>query len=195
MASEVEQALWEFEEAVAGVLAFVKSSAYGLRLATKRIGDLTMGPGDRPQNPGELEELRVALENAPDRLSDVTVLALGGHLRAFLAHALALPELPPLPDSADGVESLAGTPGAAARAGFWFALLLQLHRLVLQGGRLDRRAMQVLGVDDLELRYPSGKVKLHAAGDTVTLTEGQLHEVAQAVLEAARSVHRHLRTA
>ncbi len=194
MASDVEQALWALENAVEGVVGFVKAADYGLRLAAKRIGDLAAG-GDRPVPAGGLDDLRDALAGAPQRLSEVGVLALGDHFRAFLARALGLAEPPPLPDTPDGVEQLAGTPGAARGDRFWFPLFLALYRAALGGGRLDRAAMAALGTDDLELRYPSGKVKLHWAGDAVVLEEVHFRQAGEAVLEVARSIHRHLRTA
>ncbi len=194
MASDVEQALWALENAVEGVVGFVKAADYGLRLAAKRIGDLSAG-GDRPTPSGGLDDLRDAVAGAPQRLSEVGVLALGDHFRAFLARALGLAEVPPLPPTPADVERLAGTPGATRSDGIWFPLLLALYRTALGGGRLDRAALASMGVPDLELRYPSGKVKLHSAGDAVVLEEGHFREAGEAVLEAARSIHRHLRTA
>ncbi|GAB4258165.1 MULTISPECIES: hypothetical protein [Deferrisoma] len=196
MASDVERALWAFEEAVEGVLGFVRAAEYGLRLATKRVADLVNNPAASAAQLGpELAAVRGALEAAPDRLTDVAVLALGDHFRAFLARALGLRELPPLPETTAGVETLAGTPGALAKAPPWVPLFLQLYRAALRGGPLDRRALEALGESTLELRYPGGKVKLVTAGDRVTLTEGQFEDLARALVEAARAIELRLLTA
>ncbi len=196
MASDGERALWAFEEAVEGVLAFVKAAEYGLRLATKRIADLVNQPAAPAGQLGpELESIRSALAVAPDGLTDLAVLALGDHFRAFLARALGLEHLPALPDTPAGVEDLAGTPGALSRSPFWVTLLLQMYRAALRRGALDRRALEALGGSGFELRYPGGKIKLVTEGDRVTLTEGQIEEMARALVEAARAVHLRLLTA
>lgn len=199
MANDVERALWALEEAVDGVLSYVKGASYGLRLATKRVGDLSRpatGLAEaKPQAAAELERLSEALEHGEDRLSDLAVLALGDHFRAFLARALELPELPPLPPTPADAEALCGTPGALGKVPFWVPLALQLYRAALRGGRLDRNALQALGLDDLEIAYPSGKVRLYREGDHVTLTEQQLAEVGQALVEAGRAIYLRLVTA
>lgn len=201
MTTDAERALWALEEAVEGVLSFVRGSAYGLRLASKRLGDLTTsgaslaGAGARPHTPDELQRLVASLQQGEDRLSDLTVLALGDHFRAFLARALQFPQLPALPADPDGVELLAGTPGALARVPAWFSLMLQLYRVTLKGGRLDRTALQGLGRDPLELPYAGGKMKMFTEGDHVVLSEQMLEEVGQAVLEAAKGIRLRLQTA
>ncbi len=196
MATDAEQALWAFEEAVDGVLSLVRSASYGLRLATRRVADLANRPEASPAAAGpEFEGLREALQEAPERLSDLAVLALGDHFRAFLARALDLEVPPPLPETPEAVEELAGTPGALARSPFWVPLLLQLYRVVLKGGGLDRRAVEVLGGGSIELRYPGGKVKMFTAGDRVELTESHLEEAGRAMVEAARAIHLRLLTA
>ena len=196
MASDAEQALWALEEAVDGVLSFVRSASYGLRLATRRVADLAHRPGASPAAAGpEIEGLREALQEAPERLSDLAVLALGDHFRAFLARALSLEVPPPLPGTPEGVEELAGTPGALARCPFWVPLLLQLYRVVLRGGGLDRRAVEALGGGSIEIRYPGGKVKLFTEGDRVELAESHLEEAGRALVEAARAIHLRLLTA
>jgi hypothetical protein len=199
MASRAEEALWALEEAVEGVHSFVKGTAYGLRLAAKRVGDVagtapSRPPGRAPAQP-ELRELAEALEHAEDRLSDLVILALGDHFRAFLARALQLAALPDLPASPPAIEELAGTPGALGQAPDWVALLLQLYRVVLKGGALDREALRVLGKTDLELAFPGGKMKLFRPGDHVALTEQQLREIGQALIETARAIHLRLATA
>ena len=196
MATDAEQALWAFEEAVERVLRFVRGTSYGLRLATRRIGDLVSSPSASPGAAGpDLDEIRSALEEAPEHLTEFAALALGDHFRAFLARALSLEHLPPLPDTPEGVEELAGTPGALAESPFWVPLMLQLYRVALRGGVLDRRAVEALGGSRFELPYPGGKVKLFGPGDRVALTEGQIEEAAQAFLEAARAVRLRLITA
>lgn len=194
MASDVEQALWAFEEAVDGLTGFIRAGAYGLRLAAKRVGDLATPAGPGTQSP-EMVRLAEALENSEDRFSDVVVLALGDHFRAFLARALQLGALPPLPGSIADLEEIPGTPGALTKVSPWVPLLLQLYRVVLRGGALDRLALQVLGRDDLEIPYPGGKVKLFRPGDHVTLGERHLEEAAHALLEAARAIQLRLLTA
>ncbi|MBI5443427.1 MAG: hypothetical protein HY900_19710 [Deltaproteobacteria bacterium] len=198
MASDVEQALWAFEEAVDGLLSFVKASSYGVRLATRRVTESAGAVprrGSAASGPSEMEALIESLEHADDRLSDVFFLALGDYLRAFLARALQLPALPNLPGSPSGVEDLAGTPGALSKAPPWVGLLLQLYRVTLKGGALDREALQVLGKTELELPFPGGKVKLFRAGDRITLTEHQMEEAGRALAEAARAVYLRLVTA
>ncbi len=196
MATDAEQALWAFEEAVDGVLSLVRGASYGLRLATRRVADLVSRPTAPPGAAGAgLEGLREALEEAPDRLSDLAVLALGDHFRAFLARALDLEVPPPLPETPEGVEELAGTPGALARSPFWVPLLLQLYRVALRGGALDRRAVEALGGGSIEIRYPEGKVKVFSEGDRLALTESHLEEAGRALVEAARAIRLRLLTA
>ncbi len=197
MASDAERAVWALEQAVEGLLSFVKGVSYGLRLASKRVGDLTTSgaPPPRPQAQEELERLASSLQRGEDHLSDVLVLALGDHFRAFLARALSLPELPGLPDTPAGVEALAGTPGALEATPGTFALLLALYPATLRRGRLDARALRALGRDRLELPGAGGKVRMFIEGDHVTLTEGQLEDLARAVLEAARGIRLKLHTA
>lgn len=192
MASDADRALWSLEEAVEGVLSFVKAAAYGLRLASKRIGDLAAAGRGGSE---EMETLAEALRHGEDRLSEVTVLALGDHFRAFLAAALELSEVPPLPATPRGVDELAGTPGALERTAFWFPLLLQLYGAALRGGPLDRAALEALGVKQIELVHSGGKVKMYREGDRVPLSEQHLHEAAEALLEAARAVRLRIITA
>lgn len=198
MATDAEMALWAFEEAVEGVLSFVKGASYGLRLAVKRVGDLAVPspklPAGKPEAGGEMERLVEALERGEDRLTDLAVLALGDHFRAFLGRALSLPRIPPLPATPTEAESLCGTPEALGKVSAWFPLLLQLYRAALEGGRLDRDTLEALGSNDLELSYPDGKVRLYRAGDHVTLTEGQLEETGRALVEAARAIRLRLLT-
>ncbi len=199
MGTDTERALGALEEALDGVLSFVKGAAYGLRLASKKVGDLTSGganlPGGRGPGGEELDLLVEALQQGEDRLSDVAVLALGDHFRVFLARALELPQLPSLPPTPQALEEFAGAPGALAKLPPAFGLLLQLYRAALQGGRLDRAALEAAGLRELELAYPGGKVKMFREGDHVTLTELQLQEAAQALLEAARAIRLRLLTA
>ena len=184
MGNDLEEALRAFEEATEEVLLFVKAAAYGLRLAVQRVGGL--GAGSRAS--AEMERLILALERGEDYLSDVVVLALGDHFRAFLARALELPHPPPLPETPEDVETLAGAPGALREVPFWFPLLLQLYRISLGGGQLDERALESLGLTDLEIVFPGGKVKLFREGDRVALSEGHLDQTAEAVLDAARTI-------
>ncbi|MDW7712194.1 MAG: hypothetical protein SCH98_17140 [Deferrisomatales bacterium] len=199
MGTDTERAVGALEEALEGLVAFVRAAAYGLRLATKKVGDLTHGGASLPAGRGsgrdELELLVEALQQGEDRLSDVTVLAMGDHFRVFLARALELPHLPPLPATPAAVEELAGAPGALAKMPAAFGLLLQLHRAALQGGRLDRAALDAAGLRELELSYPGGKVKMFREGDHVTLTEQQLRAAADALLEAAKAIRLRLLTA
>jgi hypothetical protein len=196
LTTDAERALWALEEAVEGVLALVKGASYGLRLAVKRVGDVAKASPNlseaTPSSAAEMEKLVQALTGAEDHLSDVTILALGDHFRAFLARALDLPDLPPLPPTPRDVEALTGTPGALEKISFWFPLSLQLYRVALRGGKLDRGAMQALGRTDLEIAYPGGKVKLYREGSHVTLTEHQIEEAAQAYVAASRAIHRRL---
>ncbi len=198
MGTDTERALWALEEALEGVLSFVKGAAYGLRLATKKVGDLTSSapqlPGTRGTGGEEFELLVEALQQGEDRLSDVAVLAMGDHFRVFLARALELAQLPALPATPAALEEFAGAPGAFAKLPAAFRLLLQLYRAALQGGRLDRAALEAAGLRELELSYPGGKVKMFREGDHVTLTEQQLQEAAQALLEAARAIRLRLLT-
>lgn len=193
MSSDADRALWSLEETVEGVLSFVKAAAYGLRLATKRIGDLAAGGHGAGSE--EMETLVEALRTGDDHLSEVAVLALGDHFRAFLAAALELPQAPPLPSTPREIEELAGTPGALERIPFWFPLLLQLYRAALRGGPLDRAALDAMGVAHVELAHPGGKVKMYREGDRVPLSEHQIHEAAETLLEAARAVRLRIITA
>ncbi|GAB4259187.1 MAG: hypothetical protein Kow0092_07250 [Deferrisomatales bacterium] len=199
MPTDTERALWGLEESLDDVLSFVKGAAYGLRLATKRVGDLRSRAravqSAKPQSAAEMERLVEALQNGEDRLSDLAVLAIGDHFRAFLARVLEREEPPPLPATPAGVEELVGAPGALRHVPFWFALTLQLYRSVLRGGRLDQSAFEALGLTDLEIAYPGGKVKLFREGDHVTLTETQIEEAAAATVEAARTIRLRLLTA
>lgn len=196
MGTDADRALGALEEALEGVLSFVKAAAYGLRLATKKVGDLTTGAAAAPRAGGEEMALLVeALQQGEDRLSDVAVLALGDHFRVYLARALELPQLPALPATPAALEEFAGVPGALAKLPAPFGLVLQLYRAALQGGRLDRAALDAAGLRELELTYPGGKVKMFREGDHVTLTEAQLREAAQALLEAARAIRLRLLTA
>jgi len=199
MGTDTERALWALEEALEGVVALVRGAGYGLRLAAKRVGDLGASPGPQPTSKGptgeEFERLVEALEFGEDRLSDVAVLAMGDHFRVFLARALELDQLPPLPPTPQAAEQLCGTPGALSPLPFWFPLALQLYRAALQGGRLDRSSLEALGVGQIELPYPGGKVKMHREGDRVTLTEHQTQEVAESLVEAGRAIRLRLLTA
>lgn len=195
MNTDLEQALWALEEALEGTASFVRASSYGLRLAAKRLGDLESSSAGPPPAAAEMTRLADAVEQAEDHLSDVAVLAFGDHFRAFLARALELPTLPSLPLSVTELEALAGTPGALARVSFWVSLLLQLYRVALRGGALDRRALETLGTSQLELPFPGGKVKMFRQGDHVTLSERQLEEAAHALVDAARAIRLRLETA
>lgn len=195
MNTDLEQALWSLEEAVEGVASFVRASSYGLRLAAKRLGDLESASSGPPPAAAEMTRLAEAVEQAEDHLSDVAVLALGDHFRAFLARALELPILPPLPAAIAELEALPGTPGALAKVSFWIPLLLQLYRVSLKGGLLDRKALETLGMGQIELPFPGGKVKMFRQGDHVTLTERQLEEAAHALVDAARAIRLRLETA
>jgi hypothetical protein len=199
MGTDADRALGALEEALEGVLSFVKAAAYGLRLATKKVGDLTTGaaaaPGASRAGGEEMALLVEALQQGEDRLSDVAVLALGAHFRVYLARALELPQLPALPSTPAALEEFAGVPGALSKLPAPFGLVLQLYRAALQGGRLDRAALDAAGLRELELTYPGGKVKMFREGDHVTLTEAQLREAAQALLEAARAIRLRLLTA
>ncbi len=199
MGTDTERALGALEEALEGVLSFVKAAAYGLRLATKKVGDLASGASGLPtaRGPGgdELGLLVEALQQGEDRLSDVAILAMGDHFRVFLARALELPQLPSLPATPAAVEEFSGAPGALTKLPSAFGLLLQLYRAALQGGRLDRAALDAAGLRELELSYPGGKVKMFREGDHVTLTEQQLREAADALLAAARAIRLRLLTA
>jgi hypothetical protein len=195
MVTDLEQALWALEEALEGVATFVQASSYGLRLAAKRLGDLESASAGPPPAAGEMARLADAVGQADDYLTDVTVLTLGDHFRAFLARALELPTLPPLPEAIADLEDLAGTPGALAKASFWVPLVLQLYRVALRGGLLDRKALETLGTRQLELQFPGGKVKMFRHGDHVALSERQLEEAAHALVDAARAIRLRLETA
>jgi len=199
METDTERALWAMEEALDGVVSLMRGAAYGLRLAAKRVGDVSGSASPLPATKGatgeELERLIEALEFGEDRLSDVAVLAMGDHFRVFLARALELPETPPLPPTPQAVEQLCGTPGALSDLPFWFPLCLQLYRAALRGGRLDRGCLEALGLGEIELPYAGGKVKMHREGDHVTLTEHQAQEVAESLVEAGRAIRLRLLTA
>lgn len=188
---DVEQARWALEEAVTRVLSFVKGASYGLRLAEKRLGEMS----GRSPLPGEMDLLVTSLESAPDDLSDLVILGLGDHFRTFLARALELPAPPNLPPTVAEVEALAGVPGALARAPFSVSLLLLLYRAALRDGRLDRLVLDAVGKKELEIVYPGGKVKLFRLGDRVALTEPLLNEMGTALLEAARAIELRIITA
>ena len=200
MSDAAENALSCLEEAVDRVLNLVKGAAYGLRVAAKRIGDLTASassslPGHAARSADEMEALILALSDGEENLSEIASLALGEHLRAFLGAALTLPALPNLPETPAEVEKLAGVPGALKNAPFEFALTLQLAHTALRGGMLDRKALDALGGGDLELVFSGGKVKLYREGDRVALSEEQLAAMGKAVVEAARAIRLRLSAA
>ena len=194
MNQAAEQAQYRLEEGVEKVLAMVRGAQYGLRLAAKRVGDLNSSGGSLHALHGaaEMESLMESLEQADENLSDAAVLALGDHFREFLRGALDLETRPELPGSVEAVETLAGTPGALAKLAPEFALLLQLYRVALEAGVLDRKALDALGGGDLELVYAGGKVKLFQAGDRVALSEEILRDAGRAVAEAGRAIRRKL---
>ncbi len=198
MTHPADHALWTFEERTQELLAFVKAAGYGLRLAVRRVGELTSVGGTLPGPKGGagsgMRELSEALASAEDRLSDLLVLALGDHFRAFLARALALAELPALPATAAELEELAGAPGVLRGLGPWVPRGLQLYRVALRGGGLDRATLEALGSDSLELVYPGGKVRMYREGDHVCLAETQVAELAEAFVEAAKALRRRLQT-
>jgi hypothetical protein len=199
METDTERALWALEEALDGVVSLVRGAAYGLRLAAKRVGDVSGSASPTPTGKGatgeEFQRLIEALEFGEDRLSDVAVLAMGDHFRVFVGRALELAEIPALPPTPRAVEQLCGVPDALSELPFWFPLVLQLYRAALQGGRLDRSCLEALGVGEIELPYPGGKVKMHREGDHVTLTEHQTEQVAESLLEAGRAIRLRLLTA
>jgi hypothetical protein len=196
--SEVEGALWRLEEALAGVLGFAQATGYGLRLARKRIGDLTVsaleGKSGAAGGSEELTALKQAIEHSEDQLSDLLMLTFGDHFREFLARALALSQRPPLPVSPAELEELAGTPGAFADRPFWFTVGLLLSHAALNAGALDARILNEVHGADLEIPFPDGKVKLFHPGDRVTLVVPQFQSIADAYLGAALTIRRHLAT-
>lgn len=193
MNNAAEQAQYRLEEGVAKVMALMRGALYGLRVAAKRVGDLASSGGSIHAIHGkqDMESLIEALEQADENLSDAAVLALGDHFREFLRGALGLEERPPLPGTVKGVETLAGTPGALGKIDREFAILLQLYRVALEGGVLDRTAMDALG-GGLELVYAGGKVKMFQTGDRVALGEEILRDAGIAVEEAGRAIRRKL---
>jgi hypothetical protein len=198
MGSDLEQAVSAFEEAVDGLSSLAAAAAYALRLAANRVADVTGAASRREAgapSPSELERLIDSLGRADERFSDVVVLALGDHFRAFLARALQLGTLPPLPASPRDLEELAGTPGTLARCSPWLPLLLQLYRVALKGGALDREVFQVFGKAELEVPFRDGKVRLFQVGDRVTLGDRQIEQAGRALIEAARSIQLALLTA
>lgn len=196
--SHIDHALWKLEEAAAGALSLVKAAHYGLRLASKRVTDLTVAaaaaPGAAPGGKADLEELAVALETGPDQLCDAVLLSLGDHFCAFLTQALGLEQRPALPATPEAVETLAGTPDALAEVPFWFPLALALYTAALNGGLLEQHTLHALGEPDLEIPYPTGKVKLFRVGDRVTLAESHYQEIAESYLAAARAIRQRLAT-
>jgi hypothetical protein len=196
--SHMDRALWKLEEAAAGSLSLVKAAHYGLRLATKRVGDLAVkaaeGSSQPPGGQGDLEDLAAALEMGPALLCDTVLLSLGDHFCAYLARALGLGERPALPPTPEAVEALAGTPDALVGVPFWFPLALALYAAALNGGLLEQRTLDTLGETDLEIPYPTGKVKLFRAGDRVTLAESHFQEIAESYLAAARAIRQRLAT-
>ncbi|HSH68323.1 MAG TPA: hypothetical protein VK997_00295 [Deferrisomatales bacterium] len=196
--SHMDHALWKLEEATAGSLSLVKAAHYGLRLASKRVADLAVSaaaaPDPAPGGPADLADLAAALETGPDQLCDAVLLSLGDHFCAFLARALGLERRPALPPTPEAVEALAGTPDALVEVPFWFSLALALYAAALNGGPLDQRTLGALGEPDLEIPYPTGKVKLFRVGDRVTLAESHFQEIAEAYLAAARAIRQRLAT-
>ena len=92
------------------------------------------------------------------------------------------------------MEALAGTPDALAEVPFWFPLALALYSAALNGGPLEQRTLDALGDPDLEIPYPTGKVKLFRAGDRVTLAESHFLQVTESYLAAARAIRQRLAT-
>ena len=196
--SHMDHALWKLEEAAAGSLSLVKAAHYGLRLASKRVADLAVSaaaaPDPAPGGQADLADLAAALETGPDQLCDAVLLSLGDHFCAFLAQALGLERRPALPLTPEAVETLAGTPDALAEVPFWFSLALALYSAALNGGPLSQGTLDALGEPDLEIPYPTGKVKLFRAGDRVTLAESHFQEITESYLAAARAIRQRLAT-
>jgi len=196
MSEDLDRAVWKLGEGAARVTALVRVASYGLRLAAKRVGDLAAAEsgfaGLRPKSAEEMAHLAEALETGDENLTESAVLALCAHFREFLRAALGMEAAPDLPETAAGVEALAGTPGALHGAPPLFSLFLALAATAVRGGGLDRRALAALGRDEVELAYPGGKMKLFREGDRIALTERQVAEMGDAVVAAARAIRARL---
>ncbi len=200
MNGSAEQALWKLESALNRVSGHVKATNYGLRLAAKRIGDLTAKGGGAiaaasSSSAEEMEELTHSLGQAGEVVSEVVLLAYGDHFRAFLGEALGLDVPPTLPESKAAVEQLAGVPGALDKVSEMFPIGLALAGGLLRNGYIDSQTLKALGVEEFELSFPYGKVKLFREGDKPTLDELHLEQIAQGYLEAAKAVNIRLQTA
>jgi hypothetical protein len=196
LSDAAEKALLRLQEATQRVLQLVKGASYGFRVGAKRIGDLTVKGGPltsvAKSSPEEMHALLACFESVDENMTEVVSLALGDHFREYLRAALSLKEAPPLPQTPEEVEKLAGVPGALSKVPFEFRLLLQLYAVTMRGGILDRAALERLGVQDLQLFFAGGKVKMFREGDRVALSEDQFTAMNKAALEAARAVRMRL---
>lgn len=199
MSETAERALWRLERSLGRVRSLAWGAAYGLRVASKRIGDLAAKDAGfttvSAKSAEELQRLADALAEGEECLTEAVVLAMAEHFREYLRGVLGMEHALGLPATPAEAEALAGTPGALKDAPFLFSLFLALAGASARDGQLDREAMRALGRDEMELAYPGGKMKLFREGDRVALTEKQVDEMAEAILWAARSVKARLEAA
>lgn len=183
-------ALYRLEDGINRVQNSVRGAYYGARLASRRIGDLTAKGGPLvsavKKSAEEMKKISTALERIEEDLTDIAVLAYAAHFSEFLRALLNVETPPALSETVKGVEGLAGTPGALAKADNMFPLFLALTGTSVRGGKLDKRALQALGKDEVEIPFAAGKMLLFREGDRVGLTDKQLEAMGKAILEAAR---------
>ncbi|TAL15636.1 hypothetical protein EPN96_11710 [bacterium] len=183
-------ALYRLEDGVNRIQNSVRGAYYGARLASRRIGDLTAKGGPLvsavKKSAEEMKKISSALERIEEDLTDIAVLAYAAHFSEFLRALLNVETPPALPETIKGVEELAGTPGALAKADNMFPLFLALTGTSVRGGKLDKRALQALGRDEVEIPFSLGKMLLFREGDRVGLTDKQLEAMGKAILDAGR---------
>jgi hypothetical protein len=183
-------ALYRLEDGINRVQNSVRGAYYGARLASKRIGDLTAKGGPLvsavKKSAEEMKKISTALERIEEDLTDIAVLSYSAHFSEFLRALLNLEKPPALPETVKEVEELVGAPGALAKADNMFPLFLALAGAAVRGGKLDKRALQALGKDEVEIPFSLGKMLLFREGDRVGLTDKQIEAMGKAILDSGR---------
>ncbi len=190
--SNAAKALLTLQEGVLRVQSTVRGAFYGIRLAGKRLGDLTAKGGPLAMavktSAEEMKKLTQSLERPDEDLSETAVLAYYAHFGEFL-HALSgKAAMPGQPESTAQVEELLGRGAIFKKEEALFSLFLALAGVAVRGGTLDKRALKALGRDEVELNFSMGKVLLFMEGDRVSLTDKNLEAMGGAIIEAAQKI-------
>lgn len=189
-ALDKSEALSRLKEGIARVQNTVRSSSYGLRVAGKRLGDLTAKGGPlvsaAKTSAEEMKKLSSALERPEEDLTEAAVLAYFAHFGEFVRALTGQCVSPGNPESASALEELFGASGALKKAPQDFSIFLALAGVAVRGGKLDRRAFDALGREEVELKFQMGKVLLFMEGDRVSLTGKNLEDIGGTIMETAK---------